>query len=278
MKEMTLSGPDALRWHISQTYRGSQFLFRGEQQDWGSTHSSLDRLQASKQIPRHQWKEFDRRLLHIVTALDLVVNERPIFSSPSAATDYIGPESLLDEHDRLTPACLIYATLQHYGVPSPLVDLSENLETALFFASYPTDLQTDVAVIFVIDSECKEIAKRLARMPSSELNRSSRHARQAAHGLCLQLGSGVRDVNYAPNEDLRLLNGVVEKITFSWTSDDRESFNSRHREYLLSTADDRLAKHVFQACEHGLDKKAFDAIRVDGVFRRVRNALAVISS
>jgi hypothetical protein len=207
MKETVLSGPDALRWHVWQNYRNPRFLFRGENREWGHTYSSLDRLQASKQIPKDHWEVFDRRFLHIVTVLDIVVNARPIFSSPNDAADHTGPDSLLDEHDRLAPECLVYATAQHYGIPSPFVDLTDNLETALFFASYPSDLESDVALLFVVDSERKEIANRLARMPNSELHRGSRHARQAAHGLCLRLGSGIRDVNYTRNEDFRRLDG-----------------------------------------------------------------------
>ncbi|NLR97766.1 FRG domain-containing protein [Rhizobium sp. P38BS-XIX] len=273
MKMTTVSGPDALRWHIWQNYRDSRFLFRGENRDWGSTYSSLDRLQSSKQLPQHQWNEFDRRLENIVVLLDLLVNERPLFSSPSAALNPLRPASLIDQHDRLSPACLIYATLQHYGVPSPFVDLTENLETALFFASYPAKSETDVAVMFVVDSEQESIATRLARMPDTDLHRSSRHARQAAHGLCLRLGTGVRDVDYACNEDFRKLDGVVETITFAWSAEDRRAFNQLHQKLLIPLGSDKLGQKVSQACLHGLDEHAFDAIRVDEIFRRVCSAL-----
>jgi hypothetical protein len=66
---------------------------------------------------------------------------------------------------------------------------------------------------------------------------------------------------------------VMEKLTFHWSADARKRFKMHHQKRLLSTADDRLAKHVFQACEHGLDQNAFDAIRVDGIFSQVRNTL-----
>jgi hypothetical protein len=274
MRETVLPGPDALRWHVWQSYRDSRYLFRGEHKDWGSTYSSLDRLQASKVMPQRQWEVFDSRLLHIVMVLDIVINAKPVFSSANAVTDYNRPESLRGERDRLAPEHLVYATLQHYGIPSSFIDLSENLETALFFASDTTNLETDIAIMFVVDSKHDEIAKRLARMPDSELYLRSRHARQAAHGLCLRLGSGARDADYAKKEDFRLLGGVVEKITFPWPTDDRARFNMQHHKPLLSTVDDKLALQVFQACEHGLDKETFEAIRVDEIFSRVRNTIA----
>lgn len=144
MEEIALSRPDAVRSHVRQKYRNGRHLFRGEGRDWDSTHSSLDRLQASKQIPKDQWAKFDQRYLHIALVFDLVLNARPVFSSALEAVQYTGPGSLLDEHDQLAPACLVYATFQHYSVPSPFVDLTENFETALFFCSYPPDSKTDI--------------------------------------------------------------------------------------------------------------------------------------
>lgn len=127
--------------------------------------------------------------------------------------------------------------------------------------------------MFVVDSEHEQIQKRLARMPEGEPYRSSRHARQAAHGLCLRLDSGTRDVDYARGEDFRLLGGIREKIIYPWPADLRATFHKHHEKSLLSIAGDRLAMHVYEACFHGLDREAFDSIRVDEVFRRVRNTL-----
>jgi hypothetical protein len=273
MEKIALSGPEALRSHVQQKYRNRRYLFRGEDRDWCNTHSSLDRLQASKQIPKDQWANFDQRYLHIVIVLDLVLNARPGFSSAEDAVQYVGPGSLLDEHDQLSPSSLVYAAFQHYGVPSPFLDLTDNLETALFFSSYPRDQKSDVAVVFVIDSEEKQIQKRIARMPSREIYRDSRHARQTAHGLCLRLGSGIRDVDYTIGEDFRLLGGIVEKIIFPWPADARATFHKKREKSLLSVAGDRLATEVYKACSRGLDREAFESIRVDEVFRKVRTSL-----
>jgi hypothetical protein len=273
MEQVKLSGPDELRSYVRQNYTNRRYLFRGEARDWDGTHSSLDRLQVSKHVPQNQWVEFDKRYLHIALVLDLVINARPVFASASHAEHYVGPGSLLDEQDQLTPACLVYATFQHYGLPSPFVDLTSNIESALFFCSYAPDANSDVAVMFVVDSDAEGIQKRLARMPDSELYRSSRHARQNAHGLCLRLGSGIRDVDYVAGEDFRLLLGATEKIAFSWPAASRQVFHKKYEKSLLSVTGDRLAAHVYEACVHGLDERAFDSIRVDEVFRRVRNAL-----
>jgi hypothetical protein len=224
-------------------------------------------------MPKNQWIEFDQRYLHIALVLDIVLNARPVFPSALQATQFVGPESLLDEQDQLSPACLVYATLQHYGVPSPFVDLTSNLKTALFFCSYPPDPKSDVAVMFVVDSEHEEIRKRLAPMPDSERYLNSRHSRQNAHGLCLRLGSGIRDVDYVPGENFRLLGGVREQVIFTWPADLRGAFHKQHEKALLSVPGDRLAAHVYEASVHGLDEQAFDSIRVDEVFRRVRHAL-----
>jgi hypothetical protein len=273
MKTTPLSGPAAVRWYVWKNYRDQRFLFRGENHDWGITSSSLDRLQASKNIPQTQWPKFDERLLDVVRVLDLVLNARPLFPTPQQATAYSGPASLLAPNRQLAPHALVYATLQHYGLPSPFVDLTGNLETALFFCSYPTDREDATALLFVVDREKSEIDRRLARMPDIDLYRTSRHARQAAHGLCLGLGSGERDIDYKQGEDFRKLNGVVELITFPWLAEDRAAFHQQHKTCLISVSSDRLAIHVYEACEHGLDRQASDAIRVDGVFRRVRDNL-----
>lgn len=275
MKNIALSGLEELRRHVLHNYGSRRFLFRGEHKDWGGTYSSLDRHQASKLIPQDQWGIFDERLHRIVLVLDLVVNARPVHASRDAVMPHAGPASLLDERDQLAPECLAYATLQHYGIPSPFIDLSMDLEVALFFASYPSE--TDVAVIFAVDSEHEQIKKRLAHMPHSPLHLSSRHARQAAHGLCLRLGKGVRDVNYTKGEDFRKLGGVLEKLTFPWPVEDRKAFHEKHHARLLSVRHDRLGGHVYDACEHGLDERPYQAIRVHGVFENVRASLAQYS-
>lgn len=110
-------------------------------------------------------------------------------------------------------------------------------------------------------------------MPDIDIYRTSRHARQAAHGLYLGLGSGQRDINYEKGEDFRTLNGVVELITFPWPAEARAPFHQQHKICLLSVSSDRLAREVHSACEQGLDQQAFVAIQVDGVFRRVWNNL-----
>jgi hypothetical protein len=271
MKETILSGPDAVRRHVLQSYRDPRFLFRGEHKDW--THSSLDRFQASKQIIKEHWDEFDSRRRQLVYCLNIAVNEQPLESFRSAATEHVSAKSLLDDEGPLDLNGLIYATLQHYGLPSPFIDLSENLETALFFASDPPDPTTDVALIFVIDSSHDEIANRLIRMPDTQLYRESRHARQTAHGLFLQPGSGIRAVNYTKNEDFRHLDGVIEKIRFPWPAKDREPFNLQHKKILLSATGDRLAESVYRCCQNGLDKKVVDSSGIDEVFQRVRNGL-----
>lgn len=274
MKEITLSGIDELRRHVLDNYGSQRFLFRGEHRDWGDTYSSLDRLQSSKLIPQDHWKLFDERLRRIVWALDVVVNARPLQATPDAAATYPGPSSLLAGIDQLPPECLVYATLQHYGVPSPFIDLSEDLEVALFFASYPPDSNTAIAVMFVVDSEHEQIKKRLARMPDSQIHHSSRHARQGAHGLCLRLGDGVRDVKYTKGEDFRKLDGVLTKITFPWPAEDRKALHEKHFARLLSVRDDRLGQIVYDACQQGLDNVPYEAIRVHGVFESVRASLA----
>lgn len=273
MKTTPLSGLDAVRWYVWKNYRDQRFLFRGENRDWGNTYSSLDRLQASKNIPERQWPVFDERLLAVVQVLDLVLNARPGFHTAQQAVTYSGPASLLTPNQVLTPHALVYATLQHYGLPSPLIDLTGNLESALFFCSYPTDPQDATALLFVVDTGTMEINSRLVRMPEIDLYHTSRHARQAAHGLYLRLGSGQRDINYEKGEDFRALNGVVELITFPWSPEYRAAFHQQHETCLLSVSSDRLAREVCRVCEHGLDQQAFDAIRVDEVFRRVRDNL-----
>lgn len=275
MKTTPLTGPDAVRWYVWKNYRDKRFLFRGENRDWGSTYSSLDRLQASKIMPQTQWKVFDKRLLEVLQVLDLVLNARPGFPTAKQAIKYSGPDSLLAPDKVLAPHALAYATLQHYGLPSPFVDLTENLETAFFFSSYPTDPKDCTALLFVVDTETREVGRRLARMPDIDLYHTSRHARQAAHGLCLRLGGSrkQRDINYKKGEDFRALDGVVELITFPWSAEARAAFHQQHMTCLLSVLNDRLAREVYTACERGLDKEAFEAIRVDEVFRRVQNNL-----
>ncbi len=274
MKTIPLTGPDAVRWYVWKEFRDQRFLFRGENHDWGNTYSSLDRKQASKDIPQAQWPVFDKRLLAVVRVLDLVLNARPVFPTPQQAVAYPGPDSLLAPNQVLAPHALVYATLQHYGLPSPFVDLSGNLETALFFCSYPTDPKDATALMFVVDSKAKEIDRRLARMPDIDIYRTSRHARQAAHGLYLGLGSGQRDIKYEKGEDFRKLNGVVELITFPWPAEARSVFHHRFKTRLLSVSSDRLAREVCSACEHGLDDPPRDvAIQVDAVFRRAQHNL-----
>jgi hypothetical protein len=268
-----LPGLDAVRWYIWRKYRHPRFLFRGENRDWGSTYSSLDRLQAKKVIPQTQWSTFDERLLTVVEVLDIVLNARPVFPTPHQVMAYRGPASLYAPNQQLAPEALVYATLQHYGLPSPFVDLSGNLETALFFCSYPPAPDDATALLFVVDTEAEAIDKRLARMPNIDLYRTSRHARQDAHGLCLRLGDGERDVDYRNGEDFRKLDGVLELITFPWLKEERAEFYQQHKRCLLSVSSDRLAMEVHTACEHGLDQAAFDAIRVDEIFRRVQDGL-----
>lgn len=100
---------------------------------------------------------FDERLLAVVQVLDLVLNARPVFPNPQQAIAYCGPASLLAPNQALAPHALVYATLQHYGLPSPFVDLTGNLETALFICSYPTHPEDATALLFVVDTETGEI-------------------------------------------------------------------------------------------------------------------------
>lgn len=270
-----LPSVDALREHIQTHFNDHRFYFRGEAIDWGTTHSTLDRLQASKMIPHAQWPAFDERLENVCVVLDAVLNSRPFHADPQSALKYKGPASLLNAASQLSPECLIYATLQHYELPSPFIDLTESLEFALFFASYPPKekekgSEPDTAVIFVADSQNPNIRRRLAQMPQIPKYAKSRYMRQKAQGLCLKLGTGVRDVNYVKGEDFRSIPGVT-RLDFEWPGHLREAYHQEHRERLLSAYGDDLAWQVYGACEQGLDTAAN---RVHAVFGDARYRLA----
>ena len=109
-----------------------QILYRGEASVYPHTHSLIFRLTQELQvIPQNQIPYLMATLAEIQLKLDLVINEVPVFATPEAALAAAG------KANPSNPIEILGAFLQHYYLPTPLLDVTDDLQTALAFAAYP---------------------------------------------------------------------------------------------------------------------------------------------
>jgi hypothetical protein len=236
---MTMSLPDAIAELRARTAGCAldDVLYRGEPALYPTTFSSHYRLfECSNRFTEDQANAVKERLVRIAQMLEIVLQARPLFATPAAAAS-MPPATLEEIHE------VIYCFMQHYHLPTPLVDVTTDLAVAAAFAAEvdPDDepgTQRPGALYLLHRSRLE--AHRIRVFARSHTRAPRPHKQQA---LSLYL---------PPGTDMQLLpRDAVERVTFSSSCLERAQFLQPG---LLDAHNDPVAEEVARLtyrCAHG---------------------------
>jgi len=236
---MTMSLSDAIadiRARTAADYPGD-LLYGGEPNLYPNTFSSEFRLFGrSNRFTPDQANAVKERLIIISQMLEIVLQARPVFSSPADATN-APPATAEEMHE------VMYCFMQHYHLPTPLVDVTTDLSVAVAFATEvdPDDDPESVRPGALYILRRSRLNAHGFRVSDRSRTRANRPNKQQA--LSLYLPDGI-DLQQLPND-------AVERITFSSSWQERSRLM---RPDLLDAHDDPVAGEVARLayrCAHG---------------------------
>ena len=154
----------------------NKYFYRGESKDYGATRfsPSITRLNASPTLMK--W-EVPLRLLR---AIQQCVSEKLAMSSMS-------DPSLHHFLIETMSSSQAIAVAQHYGFPTPLLDVTVNPEIAAYFATLSSEGR--IGIVGFMDASCQEERKNLALVMASSI--FSRIQRQGGYFITLPPGKDI---------------------------------------------------------------------------------------
>jgi FRG domain len=226
---MTMSLSDAIAVIGAMTAEkdSGDLLYRGEPNLYPNTFSSHYRLfERSNRFTQGQADAVKERLLKIAQMLEIVLQAKPVFPSTAAAAN-APPATAEDIHE------VIYSFMQHYHLPTPLVDVTTDLDVAVAFAAEVNpdegpDTEKPGALYVLFRRRLEAHGLRVFERGHTKAIRPNKQ-----QALSLYLPPGI-DLQQLPND-------AVKRVTFTSSADERSRFI---RPDLLDAHDDPVAEEV----------------------------------
>ncbi len=212
-----------------------RLLYRGESSVYPHTHSLIFRIIHEQQlVPTNQVQYLIDTLDEIHCKLNMVINDIPVFSTPEAALAACANVTQSD------PIEILGAFLQHYYLPTPLLDVTSDLDIAAHFAAYPVEgvpeSQPNLGQFYVFNVE--ELRKAGRKVFSLEKSKALRPSTQKAYSLFLRGGEDLHNPDHFPYPQ-------VDRYTFLSTNTERARF---FKPGLMIAQGDRVAREVGACC------------------------------
>jgi hypothetical protein len=207
-------------------------LYRGEAVVYPHSYSLIYRLTTEQQVlPLTEIRYLVETLDEMQTRLNIVLNEIPVY--PSAEEALRNAHRIKSPH----PIEIMGAFLQHYYLPTPLLDLTDDLEIAAKFAAYPADSEGGgLGCIYAID--VTQIIQHGWVVYSLKQSKADRPRHQCAHSLLLKAGEDIQDETRFPRK-------LVDKYYFTSTDTERAKFFDPN---LMKVHGDLAAREVGRCC------------------------------
>jgi hypothetical protein len=227
--------------------------FRGEAAKYDHTFSLLYRIIHQQQImPARVEKYLIDLLDEIAMKLHLVLNAVPLFRTAQEAIAQAKKRGPFD------PIEVIGGFLQHYYLPTNLLDVTDSLELAVKFAAYPDSRYEDevphIAQIYVLN--LTELKKNGREVFSLMKSKADRPRKQRAYSLPLAAGDDLQNGAHFPKDQVNI-------YKFETTNVEKKKFFDPQ---LMRARGDRVAKEVgyliYQINERERDSANDDQKRV----------------
>jgi hypothetical protein len=208
-------------------------LYRGEAGDYPHTYSLIYRLiYEQKIIPVTEINYLADTLDEIQTRLNIVLNAVPVFANPQGA--------LRDANSRETlhPIEVAGAYLQHYYLPTPLLDVTDDLDIAARFAAgEPKPGMPDaMGCLYVMDMN--GLLRSGRPVYSLKHSNAPRPRDQHAHCIMLKAGEDLQNESIFPPT-------VVDRYYFMSSVAERQSFFDAK---FMRARGDKAALEVGRCC------------------------------
>jgi hypothetical protein len=214
--------------------------FRGEAAKYDHTYSLIYRLIYEQKIIPVEAQGFLIDLLdEIALKMHLVLNQVPLFRNASDAAAHAQKTGPWD------PIEIIGGFLQHYYLPTDLLDVTDSLEIATKFAAFPDlrykDDEVHIGQIYVFN--LKELKKNGHEVFSLLRSMADRPRKQKAYSIVLGAGEDLQNVHQFPRPQV---------LVYQF-----KSTNALKKTYydpgLMNARGDRVAKEagyvIYQICE-----------------------------